>query len=165
MSVLGAVQTVLEQAHTPLHYRELTRRVLEGHLWHTTGKTPADTVSAQLAVDIIRRGSASRFQRTAEGVFALRAWGQPEYVRPVSTKTTPKSATPGKQQAPGPPALTPLKADVAQPEMLSFTDAAEHVLEHVANKKPMHYRDITQHALRLGLVKTSGRTPEATLYS
>jgi restriction system protein len=48
---------------------------------------------------------------------------------------------------------------------MSFTDAAEYVLKHFANKRPLHYRDITQRALEHGLVRTSGRTPEATLYA
>jgi len=29
----------------------------------------------------------------------------------------------------------------------------------------MHFREVTEHALRLGLILTHGRTPEATLYS
>jgi restriction system protein len=48
---------------------------------------------------------------------------------------------------------------------LSFTDAAEQVLEQYARKEPMHYRAITAKALELGLVRTKGQTPEATLYA
>lgn len=78
MSVLDRVETVLAQAGKPLHYQEITERLLEGGLWKTKGKTPSATVNAQLAVDIKKRGANSRFQRTAKGVFALRAWGLPE---------------------------------------------------------------------------------------
>jgi hypothetical protein len=48
---------------------------------------------------------------------------------------------------------------------LSFTDAAERVLEEFAGKKPMHYRAVTAKALERGLVKTAGQTPESTLYA
>src|SRR5450756_1522625 len=48
---------------------------------------------------------------------------------------------------------------------LSFTDAAEVVLEQFARKKPMHYKAITQKILELALVQTKGQTPEATLYA
>jgi restriction system protein len=55
--------------------------------------------------------------------------------------------------------------DVALPKTLSFTDAAESVLERYANKQPMHYRAITKKILELGIVRTQGQTPEATLYA
>jgi restriction system protein len=45
----------------------------------------------------------------------------------------------------------------------SFSDAAEEILEHHAGRKPMHYRALTEKALELGLVRTQGQTPEATL--
>jgi len=48
---------------------------------------------------------------------------------------------------------------------LSFLDAAERVLVQSGDKKPMHYRAITQQALAQGLVRTAGKTPEATLYA
>jgi restriction system protein len=48
---------------------------------------------------------------------------------------------------------------------LSFTDAAEQVLQKFGGKKPMHYRDIATKALESGLVSTMGKTPEATLYA
>jgi len=47
----------------------------------------------------------------------------------------------------------------------SFTDAAEKVLEKYGDKKPMHYRNITQRALELDWIATEGKTPEATMYA
>lgn len=142
MSVLTAVQTVLAEAGEPLHYREITKRVLEQRLWSTNGLTPHETVNARLAVDIIKRGQGSYFQRTGKGVFALRAWGLPEFQPP------------------------PPKADESPRESrMSFTDAAEAVLEKYGGKQPMHYRAITEKALDLGLIATAGKTPEATLYA
>lgn len=48
---------------------------------------------------------------------------------------------------------------------MSFTDAAEQVLEQFGHKQPMHYRAITKKVLELRLVHTEGQTPEATLYA
>ncbi len=140
MSILTAVETVLIDAGEPLHYKEITKRLLQRGLWTTTGQTPDATVNAQLAVDIKRRGEASKFRRADKGVFALRAW--------APTNPQPQ------------PAPTPTPAT-----HLSFTAAAEKVLEKYADKSPMHYRAITDKALELGLIATAGKTPEATLYA
>jgi restriction system protein len=92
-------------------------------------------------------------QRTGAGQFALRVWGLPEYNSPGSA-SKPHSAAVGKSR----PTRLPAKAK-------SFTDAAEEILLHHANKRPMHYRAITNMALELNLIKTQGQTPEATLYA
>jgi restriction system protein len=101
-------------------------------------------VNAQLALDIRQKGALSKFQRTAAGVFALRDWGLPQAAL----------ARPTKQAAAR-----------QQHHALSFTDAAEAVLEQFAGQKPMHYRAITEKALELGWIHTEGQTPEATLYA
>jgi len=62
----------------------------------------------------------------------------------------------------GRPSLKPSSASAAP---LSFSDATEKVLEQFGGKKPMHYRAITTKALELGLIRTEGQTPEATLYA
>src|SRR5688500_461602 len=104
MGVLTAVETVLVDADEPLHYKEITKRLLSRGLWTTSGQTPDATVNAQLAVDIKQRGEASKFRRTDKGVFALRAWA------------------PANPQLPHAPTPTPATR-------LSFTDAAEQVLD------------------------------------
>jgi restriction system protein len=154
MSVLTAVQAaeiVLREADEPLHYGEITRRMLARGLWSTQGKTPDATINARLGTDIKQHGVASRFQRTGPGLFALRAWGLPDY--------------PLRNSVDGEPDL-PTVAGKNEPERsLSFADAAEHVLEKCADKQPMHYRAIMAKILELALVKTQGQTPEATLYA
>lgn len=150
MNAIDAVEVILKESGEQLHYYEITKRILEKNLWKTEGKTPDATVNARLAVDIKKLGPRSRFQRTAPGVFALRAWGLEEYH--LKTKSTaPQDGT----------------AQGSKEEVLrySFTDAAEIVLENMAEKKPMHYRDITDQILELDLVITEGKTPEATLYA
>ena len=127
MKAIEAAAIVLNDADGPLHYRELTERMLARKLWTTEGKTPWDTVRAQLAEDIKVRGSASRFVRAGPGMLAL------------STTVALDS--------------------------LSFADAAEWVLNQSTDQQPLHYTEITQRALKRGLLRTEGRTPAATMYS
>ena len=127
MNAIEAAAIVLNDADGPLHYRELTERILARKLWTTEGKTPWDTVRAQLAEDIKVRGSASRFVRAGPGMLAL---------------------------------STTVAAD-----SLSFTDAAEWVLNQSTDQQPLHYTEITQRALKRGLIRTEGRTPAATMYA
>jgi restriction system protein len=48
---------------------------------------------------------------------------------------------------------------------MSFADAAEYVLDQFGNRKPMHYTKIAEKALERGLIRTVGKTPEATVSS
>ena len=65
---------VLRQAGEPLHYTEVTKRLLESGAWRTTGKTPEATVNSRLVVEINENGTGSTFTRTAPGVYGLREW-------------------------------------------------------------------------------------------
>lgn len=146
MKSLDAVAQVLKELGKPLHYREITKRILDQGLWQTQGKTPEYTINANLAVDIKKHGEESRFQRTDKGIFALRSWGLPEFI------ITPKKET--EKQPLGRPKKT-----------YTFNDAAAEVLAMYGDRQPMHYRDITDKILELELVYTEGKTPEATLYA
>ena len=148
MSVLAAVERILREAGGALHYREITRLVLERGLWKTQGKTPEATVNARLATDIKRKGDGSAFVRTGPGLFDLRE-------RAGLIEGRSAGGDGGKRKA---------KKKRAG-KTLSFTAAAEHVLTRYAGKKPMHYREITERALSLNLLQTQGKTPEATMYA
>jgi len=150
MTALEAALRVLQDEGKPLHYREITRRILAGKLWQCGGKTPEATINAQLAVNIKKNGQASPFRRAGRGIFALNA-----------DRTDP----------------TPHEKDVCRTEdralyvrgpktgeKLSFTESAYRILE-ACGGKPMHYRDITRHALEHQMLDTSGKTPEATMYA
>lgn len=146
MSALDAAATVLEAANGPLHYREITERTLAAGLWTTLGKTPWDTVNARIAVDIQKRGPASRFVRVEPGRYAL---------NPDATPGTVPDTSPG---SPVPDYEAPVGG-------MSFTDAAEQILGRSADHEPVHYTVITEQALESGLIHTEGRTPAATMYS
>ena len=146
--VLDAVIKVLQDSAKPLHYKEITKRILSQGLWTTKGKTPSATVNAQLAMAIKRDGVTSIFNRTGRGIFTLNQ----DRVEPAAASKSVKSEEralyvrgPGKGKT------------------LSFTESALRILE--AANAPMHYRDITRHALEHNLLNTEGKTPEATMYA
>ena len=144
MNSLDVAEKILHDAAEPLHYLQITAQILAQELWLTEGKTPEATINARLAVDIKRKRVKSRFMRTEPGVFALREWGLEEYF-------------PAEK-------IVLLQTD-SLTEKYSFTNAAELVLDNFADKRPMHYREITEQILELDLVNTEGKTPEATLYA
>lgn len=140
LSSLDAAYEVLREAGEPLHYAEICRRMLQRGLWRATGKTPEASVNSRLAVHIKTAGENARFIRTAPGVFDVRRHTDDELGKGSAPRTPPQST-------------------------LSFTDAAEYVLVRQAQRRPMHYREITEQALAAGVLASSGRTPEATMYS
>jgi len=137
MDSLTAVEKVLLNIGKPLHYKQITEKIIEKGLWKTEGKTPDQTINARISVDIKKYGRNSRFIRTAPGVFGLSQW-DPEVQSKTKEHAIPK---------------------------YSFTDAAELILDKYAEKRPMHYRDITDKIMDLDIVNTEGKTPEATLYA
>ena len=72
LSLKEAARRVLAESGKPLHYQEITKRILEGGLSQSTSKTPAASLNAVLAVEIKRNGSSSPFVRVTPGVFGLR---------------------------------------------------------------------------------------------
>lgn len=146
MAFLDKIEAVLQDAGQPLHYNEITRRLLSTGLWTTEGKTPHATVNARIAEDI-KNDPASRFVRERKGIFALRPASplvpvsESSTAAPAATKRNPRSRNRG----------------------MSFLDAATEVLERFGRKKPMHYKDITRLAIEHGFIATAGKTPEATL--
>lgn len=145
-SALNAVQKILADAGEPLHYKEIARRVIADRLWETDGKTPEATINAQLSIHIKKHGKKSRFIRVGPGVFSINgAASTTTAARTAETHSTSVASSNSRH--------------------VSFTDAAEQVLSRLGDGQPMHSREITAKALELGLIRTSGRTPEATMYA
>ena len=88
MNSIEAAAKVLADAGEPLHYKEISRRIIEQGLWETQGKTPERTVNANLGKDLQKHGENSRFQRTDTGIYALRSWKLPEYQADATSKTS-----------------------------------------------------------------------------
>lgn len=72
---LSAAMDVLREAQQPLHYVELTRRMLDSGKWTTSGDTPSRSVNSLVSMDIVNNGDDSPFVRYDRGVYALREWG------------------------------------------------------------------------------------------
>lgn len=145
LTVLDAARTILEQTGQPLHVRELTRRMLEQGLWTTTGKTPEASVYSKVWVSINNQGDASPFVQTAPATFALRPAAVP----------APTPDLDDDAPAPHEPSEPPITR--------TFTNVAEAVLTAFGDGGPMHYREVTEIALREGLLTTAGKTPAATM--
>jgi len=144
MTARTAAIQVLREAGEPLHSEEITKRILDQKLWDTAGKTPSATIEAQICTDMQKKGDGSAFVRTAPRTFGLRS---PE------AAAVPDQPKDGRRQLP-PPCLG-----------MSFTEAAEKVLNEIGRKSPMHYPDITLNAIEHGWLSTSGKTPQASMYS
>jgi hypothetical protein len=68
----GAIITVLTESAEPLHYHEITERIMTRGLKTTSGATPDATVNAQISASIKHDGTESPFLRVAKGTFTLR---------------------------------------------------------------------------------------------
>jgi hypothetical protein len=62
---------ILKDSDKPLHGKEITSIALEQGLLVTDGKTPEATMTAQLIVDINKKGSKSKFIKTAPSTFYI----------------------------------------------------------------------------------------------
>lgn len=76
-----AIDKVLGAAAKPLHYNEITERIISDGLRTSLGATPAATVNAQISSSIKHDGLSSPYVRVAKGVFALS--------NPAATATIP----------------------------------------------------------------------------
>ena len=137
-----------KSAHEPLHVEVIADKVISSGFWKSSGKTPKATISARLYSDIKKKGEASLFVKASPQTFALRDFALERnhsgVIRPVVEDTAKSS---------------PVSAG------LSFTDCAQKVLEEFSGRKPMHYKEITETAVKEGWLVTSGKTPEATMYA
>jgi HB1, ASXL, restriction endonuclease HTH domain len=66
-----AIDRVLSTSATPLHYKDITERIIAEGLRQNLGATPASTVNAQISTSIKREGINSPYLRVAKGTFAL----------------------------------------------------------------------------------------------
>ncbi len=148
MTVRDAAIQILLSAGKPLHAKEIAKRIIDGGLWKSEGKTPEATVSARLYSDIKKNADKSAFIKVGPQTFALRDFS----AKPTDAEVVPSDV------------LETAKLPSANAGF-SFTHCAQKVLEEFAGKKPMHYKKITEQALEKGWLVTSGKTPEATMYA
>lgn len=70
MSTLAVVEDILRETAVPMSVREIVQRA--GTRLPSKSKTPDTVVARDLALDIKRKGDASRFARTSPGRYTLR---------------------------------------------------------------------------------------------
>jgi len=66
-----AIEKILAASSTPLHYNEITERIIREGLRKNLGATPSATVNAQIASSIKRDGVQSPYIRVSKATFAL----------------------------------------------------------------------------------------------
>ena len=81
----AACEKILRDAGTPLHCAEITKRIVEGGLKTTLGKTPSATVYAAMF------DRKKVFERVAPATFRLRGVSDPDGPSPVIAGTDPTS--------------------------------------------------------------------------
>lgn len=67
----NAIQKALEKSPQPLHYKEITEKIITDGLRSSLGATPAATVNAQISRSIKDEGDNSPFTRVDKGTFTL----------------------------------------------------------------------------------------------
>jgi len=83
-----AIDKVLSSSTMPLHYNEITERIISDGLRKNLGATPSATVSAQITASIKHDGASSPYIRVSKGTFAMRSQSSDEPT--VSPKLTPE---------------------------------------------------------------------------
>lgn len=73
MSCLEATYKYLKECGTGMRPEDIAQVIIARGWWVTNGKTPGNTVSAQITTEIKRDGDKSRFVRVAKNTFAVRA--------------------------------------------------------------------------------------------
>jgi len=77
-----AIDKILGASATPLHYKEITERIIADRLKKILGATPSATVNAQISASIKHDGAQSPYIRVAKATFAL---AKSATTRPIPT--------------------------------------------------------------------------------
>ena len=146
MILKNAIIKVLKEAKKPLNSKEIAKRCIKAGLWESEGKTPDATVGANISSDIKKNGKTSPFIRAGAGIFSLRDTQSTNY-------SVEKKELNNKSKS----------SQIADEKKMTFVEAGELVLKQFSDGNPMHYRAITEKAMEMGLLDTTGKTPEATM--
>lgn len=85
----SAIEKVLQNSTGPLHYEEITDKIISDGLKKSVGATPSATVNAQISSSIKHEGIRSPYERVARGTFKLRD-------KEVAAKVAPPLQIPAK---------------------------------------------------------------------
>ena len=77
MSGLDAAAKVLAESATPLNAKQIIEQAAAKGYWVSPGgKTPAATIYAAMATEIVKKGDQARFKKTDRGLFTVTAAGK-----------------------------------------------------------------------------------------
>lgn len=93
-----AIDKVLSETKTPLHYTEITERILAQKLRKSFGATPAATVNAQISNSIKNDGDSSPYIRVAKGTFGLKKQTPAKDVQPPHLAPDVPESEEGEEQ-------------------------------------------------------------------
>ncbi len=82
-----AIKKVLSESKMPLHYTEISERILAQGYFQTDGATPHSTVNALISASIKHDGEKSPFVRIDKGTFALKNLFDPPDTQTSSSKS------------------------------------------------------------------------------
>lgn len=133
LTTLNAAEKILRTAGRPLHYTEITKRMLDQKLWSSDSKKPETVVFSTLSSDIKKNSDDSKFRSLRDGSFEI------NHPRPQPSV----EAVPG--QAPRRLKLTVLQA-------------AEEILRSAG--KPLSYGELTRRMQDDGRWQTKSVTPQ-----
>jgi HB1, ASXL, restriction endonuclease HTH domain len=77
MNYVEAASKILKDAGVPLHFREITKRVIDQNLVEVQGQTPWNSLNGSLRRYIRSQGKEALVVSLGEGKFGLREWGLP----------------------------------------------------------------------------------------
>ena len=77
---LNVAERILAENQRPMAAREIVSLALQSGILSTEGATPWQTMKSKLSTEILSLGSYSRFKRVSQGLFALRAFDENEFV-------------------------------------------------------------------------------------
>lgn len=69
---LAAIERVLEESDTPLHYTEIANLIIENGYRISVGASPATTVNTYISNDMREFGESSSFEKVSMGTFRLK---------------------------------------------------------------------------------------------
>jgi DNA-directed RNA polymerase delta subunit len=134
-SISDVAEEILMNEGTPLHYKEITRRILLIGKCKLEGKTPNETVRSSI-------GNDPKFIRVAEGIYALREWSnytKSKFAKDIAYDILLKQGHPMS--------LEELGAKILQER--SFVGKAQQVARNVIRSDKRFYYDETAKMVKL----------------
>ena len=86
-----AIDKVLAASSQPLHYKEITEKIISDGLRTSLGATPAATVNAQISASIKKLEDDSPYVRVAKGTFTLTKKSLPATPTKMAERVEPES--------------------------------------------------------------------------